>query len=528
MAALAEPQTLPISTEELDQTMTTEEKATGIKRPASEPTPDSVIDAPAPKREKKQGTRNNWGHVYFENEANTYAATFTDRKQVDFVAGENGRRFSLAIPATKALTKFLRPGGNLGAYAWSDTEGKATVNTRLIFGTQEKLKTIHDSFRAYIEKLEEHAMKAMWENEEIKGFIYKQYASPISKKESEEEKETLAYKLFAQGFSRAIKPGDGDEWTLDVKSKAFYPEFAGSDKFRKQEVHYYNSEYEKMEEDYTIGNMAIISVVIRPSGYTTPGFGRYGLSLRLADEVVVYKELGSASSGAVSRETLQDLSRPFAIVPKTNKNSGAIKMYVKDESGSDFTVLSTERLKYAFKSNLGDFDGKITQAEAQYTGKFQPSQELVDLVRSVEKQACAALMNNEEVLATEKEKMQKLTEITGETFEEVFMNKFQSPINKERGDVQIGMKQFYENRDVKGQFDMQPFPSLEDAEGNAMEGEEKIEADSVVEVPITFNIYTLSSGVFGMSLKINNRYSMRVIEEAGFVKGAPPPPKFDF
>ena len=75
-------------------------------------------------------------------------------------------------------------------------------------------------------------------------------------------------------------------------------------------------------------------------------------------------------------------------------------------------------------------------------------------------------------------------------------------------------------------WERQPFP-LEDAEGNALD-DDRIQSGAVIQIPLKFSVYTLSSGIYGMKMTIVNTIPTRIMEEAGFVEGAPPVPKFDF
>lgn len=538
--------TTAISTAELDivpDDVTSSGPSRGLKRPASEPVTvgsesDDALEEPVKKT--KKSTSYNWGHLYWQNPNNLYTIAYDEKsKQFNYQTEDNGKRFCFTIPGTKALTKFLRRGGNHGAFQFSKTEQSASINTMLIFGSFEKYAALHTEFREYIQRLEDTLLKAMWDNEEIHTVMMKRAEDLMQlppgntdeeKQQRQEKMDKIAYKLFLEGAQHVIKPGDNNEWTLNAKTKAYYETVKNSGEYRAQEIDYFNGAtpegegYEKFDSDYTLGNVAMISVVLKPQGFTTPGMAKYGLSFRLGHEVVVYKDLG-ATADVADRETLLNINRPFTYTVKTMK-SGQRKLFVKSESGSDYAFITEATVKYNVESNLNKFDGKIQKDTSKYEGTLIPSEELVDFVRRVQDGAVNALLNDDDMLAAEKEKLRKTAEMVEKPFEEVFRSKFQSPIHKEHGTLKVSTKEFYQN-DTTGEWERQPFP-IEDADGNLLDGEDKIASESVIQIPLKFSVYTLSSGIYGMKIEINTRYNTRIVEEAGFVKGAPPPPKFDF
>ena len=522
MAAVA------ISTTELDNMEVPEQTdstavssvVTGVKRPASEPSPDSAGESEGKK--KKSSTTYNWGALYFKTEGNVYTIDHNEgTKQYDFLS-PNGRKFVFTTPATKALCKYLRKGGNLGKFQFSKTEDQASINTMLILGTNEKLKGIHNEFRQYLERLEDSLLEAMWENEDIKSAMMRS-AKDIMGDASDEKLQEVAHKLFLEGAQRIVKPGEAEgEFSINAKTRAFYETIKNSGEWRAQELTYFDAQYEQRDSDFELGTVAMIGVVLKPTGFTTPGFAKYGLSLRLGHEVVVYKELG-ANAVTVDRKTLFDTTRPYTFSAKTNK-AGQRKVYVKNSNGSDFTwITDGASVKYNVESNCGKFEGKIKKENSKYEGTLVLSDENLEFVRKVYNDACNHLIQDEHILKDVKEKLRKTASVIEKPFEEVFRSKFQGPI-RDDGTVKVSSKEYYEG--APGDWERQPFP-IENATGEVTD-DDKILSGSKIEMPLRFSIYTLSSGIFGMKLDINTRYHTRIVEEAGFVEGAPPPPTFDF
>jgi hypothetical protein len=513
----------------------------GIKRPApASDASDTESDVPQePVKRKKQTTSYNWGALYWQNPNNGYTIVYDEKsKQFNFQTPA-GKRFAFTTPGTKALCKFLRRGGNHGAFTFSKTEESASINTMMIYGSIEKYADLHNEFKKYVQHQEDTLLEAMWNNQEMHDVMMKraeelmnlpQGSTEEEKQQRAEKMEKIAFKLFKEGAQHVVKD-DGDTWNLNAKTRAYYETIRNSGQYRPQEIIFFNGAtpegeaYEKFDDDYTLGNVAMLSLVLKPQGFTTPGFAKYGISYRLGHEVVVFKDLGSTAELA-DRDTLMDINRPFTFTSKVLK-SGQTKLYCKDQAGSDYTFIAEAPVKYSIESNLNKFDGKIKKDTSKYEGTLIPSDELTDFVKRVEAEACKALLANDDILAGEKDKLRKTAEMIEKPFEEVFRSKFQSPIHKEYGTLKVSKKEFYENRDTPGEWNRQPFP-IEDDEGNLLEGEDKIASESVVQIPLKFSVYTLSSGIFGMKMEINTRYTTCVVEEAGFVKGAPAPPKFDF
>lgn len=527
-----------IHTDDLDlEIPNTDTSVAGLKRPASAPTPDSETEAMQSKKARKQHPSYNWGHLYWQNTNNPYRLEYNEKnKQWDFLS-TNNKRFAFTIPGTKALTKFLRRGGNHGAFSFSKTEDKASINTMLIFGTFEKYAELHSEFRKYIEEMENTILNAMWNNDEIHEAMIKKAEDLLQLPPTPEGEDgtartervnSIAKKLFFENAQRVVKPGDdGVEWTMNAKTRAFYETIKNSGEYRAQDISYFNGatpegeEYEKFDDDYQLGNVALISVVLRPQGFTTPGFSKYGLSFRLGHEVVVYKDLGSANK-SIDRDALMDTTREIKFVTKTMK-SGQQKLFIKNSFGADFTFITENTpVKYNIESNLNKFDGKIKKDVSKVEGTLEASETLLQYIQSVQDKACDYLLKDDTFLSEEKEKMKKTAEVVEKTLEDVFRSNFQSPIRKD-GTLKVSVKEYYE---TDGEWTKQPFP-IEDAEGNLLE-DERIQSESVIQIPLKFSVYCLSSGIYGMKMDINNRIPTRIVEEAGFVKGAPPVPKFDF
>ena len=121
----------------------------------------------------------------------------------------------------------------------------------------------------------------MWDNEEIHTVMMKRAEDLMQlppgntdeeKQQRQEKMDKIAYKLFLEGAQHVIKPGDNNEWTLNAKTKAYYETVKNSGEYRAQEIDYFNGAtpegegYEKFDSDYTLGNVAMISVVLKPRG----------------------------------------------------------------------------------------------------------------------------------------------------------------------------------------------------------------------------------------------------------------------
>ena len=541
-----------ISTTELDAQVET------LKRSADDlSSASSSEDEHTPvvkKKVKTSGPTYNWGHLYFTSESNNYCIDYNeDTKQFAFVSDQNEKRFCFTIPATKALTKFLRQGGNLGQYAYCKDELSASISTKLIFGTLEKHADLHNEFKTYIQTLEKNLFDKMWENKEIQEtmigkaneLLQLPEASTDEEKQANRERlEKVAYKLFMEDAQRGVKENSDGTWELNCRTKAFYEVMKNSKQYRPQTIDYFNGAtpgdegYERLPEDYEMGNVAIISCVLKPKGYTTPGLSNWGISFNLGHEVVVYKELGGASV-TVNRDTLLDIDRPYSVITKEGRNGP--KVYVKDSNGADFTAIIEGTAEWNIESNLGKFGGKIDKNASKYEGTIDVSPEVKEWIKTVQTSVCDFLLENDDLLQAEKEKMKKTAKMVERPFKDVFHSKFQSPFNQKSGKLKISTKEFYEgpkldtsgnpmkdeNGNIVKEWIRQPFP-LEDSEGVACDDEDKIMKGSKIEVPIRFNTYMLSSGVYGMTVSINTKYHTRITEMPGFIAGAAPPPKFDF
>ena len=526
-----------LATSELDQLPTeiiSKEPTNKRSAPSS-----SDEEEPTKKQNTRETPKHELGRLYFKNPENCHMVEQGKNGQFDFLS-QSGRRFAFYTPKIKALCKNLREGGNLGkGLSFVENESQATINARLILetkGHENDPKSmakarVHTEFKDFIENLEHTLMEKMWDSDSVRSKMLSNAQDILNLPEgkTEEEKnqrtqklEKVAKQLFEKQFSHCLKPGNEEgEFFLNVKTKAYYPDNGA---YKAQNIDYFNDQLYKQPEDFVMPACAMIGLVCKPSGYVTPNCKNYGLTMRMAWEVVMFEALGSQAS-TKKREDLFDTSRPLKCIVKTN-GDGDKNVYVKDTNNSDYTWITKEaKTHWNFESNNGKFNND--ESTSKYEGHLILSEENLQFVQQACDEISDFVLKDDTLLPEIKEKLKATAEAVEQPLESLWKASFQNPIKTKDGvtTVKVSKKEFYMNKMTK-QYERQPFPIIDSNDDPT--DDDRIARGSIVEVPLSFKVYLMNTGIYGVKLDLQTRYPTKVVQNASIGEGCPPPPSFDF